>query len=79
MKVAVSIPEPIFAEAEILAKLMKLSRSGIYARALEEFVSSHSHARLTEAMNAAIEAAGGDEFDPFVQQAGRRILQQSDW
>jgi metal-responsive CopG/Arc/MetJ family transcriptional regulator len=34
MKVAVSIPDDVFAEAEALAKRMKSSRSEIYSRAL---------------------------------------------
>jgi metal-responsive CopG/Arc/MetJ family transcriptional regulator len=39
MKVAVSIPDKIFEEAEQLVKKSKLSRSELYARALNH--SSH--------------------------------------
>ncbi|MGL5840006.1 MAG: hypothetical protein ACRCY3_16055 [Sphingorhabdus sp.] len=39
MKVTVSIPEPLFSKAEQLATRMELSRSEIYAQALEAFVA----------------------------------------
>ena len=38
MKVAVSIPDEVFSEAEDLAKQLKASRSEIYSRARGEFV-----------------------------------------
>jgi metal-responsive CopG/Arc/MetJ family transcriptional regulator len=78
MKIAVSIPDPIFAEAEGLAKQLKLSRSKVYARALSEFVANHAPDRITEAMNAAVDAAGS-EPDSFVQEGGRRIFNRVEW
>jgi hypothetical protein len=44
MKVAVSIPGPVFADAERLAKRLKASRSEVYARALKAFVANHAPA-----------------------------------
>ncbi len=38
MKTAISIPDPIFKEAEKAAKRLGLSRSELYARAVAEFV-----------------------------------------
>ena len=81
MKVAVSIPDPIFAEAETLAKRLKLSRSGVYARALDAFVASHADAgtsTVTEAMNMAVDAAG-DVSDAFTREAARRVFAQTEW
>ena len=81
MKVAVSIPDPIFAAAEGLAKRLKLSRSGIYARALDAFVASHVDARsnaVTDAMNVAVESAGGHP-DAFNREAARRVFAQTEW
>jgi metal-responsive CopG/Arc/MetJ family transcriptional regulator len=78
MKVAVSIPDPVFADAEALAKQLKFSRSKLYARALGAFVASHAPERVTEAMNAAVDAAG-QQPDAFVRQAGQRILARSEW
>lgn len=78
MKVAVSIPDPIFAEAEALAKRRQLPRSKLYARALSEYVAKHSEDTLTDTMNAALDTIG-ERPDPFVQEAGRRILKSVEW
>ena len=58
MKVAVSIPDAVFSEAEDLAKRLKASRSEIYSRALGEFLARHAPDRVTETMNDAIAAVG---------------------
>jgi metal-responsive CopG/Arc/MetJ family transcriptional regulator len=78
MKVAVSIPDPVFAEAEALARKLYVSRSKLYALALGEYVSAHAPDRVTEAMNAAVAAAGCGK-DKFVGEAARRTLARSDW
>lgn len=79
MKVAVSIPDPIFAEADRLAQRLKATRSEIYARALKAFVATHSPDRVTQAMNDALDAAGEPERDEFVREAGRRVLDRAEW
>ena len=38
MKTAISIPDPIFKEAEKTAKRLGMSRSELYAKAVDEFV-----------------------------------------
>lgn len=78
MKVAVSIPDPVFSDAEDLARRLKFSRSKLYARALGEFIANHEPDQLTEAMNAAVDAAG-QQPDDFVREAGRRIAAHSEW
>lgn len=78
MKVAVSIPEPIFADAERLAKRLKTSRSELYARALDAYVDKHDPDRITERINAVIDAVGQEDL-AFVREAGRRILERNDW
>jgi hypothetical protein len=78
MKVAVSIPDPVFAEAEALAKQLKFSRSKLYARAIGAFVDGHAPDRVTEAMNAVVDAAG-QVPDNFVREVGRRALARSEW
>ena len=78
MKIAVSIPDPIFAQAEGLAKRLKLSRSGVYARALDEFVANHAVASTTDAMNAALDSAG-EGGDAFAREAARRTFAKTEW
>jgi metal-responsive CopG/Arc/MetJ family transcriptional regulator len=79
MKIAVSIPEPVFTQAETLAKLMNVSRSKIYTRALGEFIANHADSEVTAAMNAAIEAVGCESADQFTREAGRRVFETVEW
>lgn len=78
MKVAVSIPDEIFAEAESLAKHLKSSRSEIYSRALCEYLRRHAPDQVTEKMNEVI-ASVGEEVDAFSQRAARRVLRRVEW
>lgn len=78
MKVAVSIPDPIFADAEALAAELATSRSDIYARALAEFIGHHAPERVTALMNQVLDAVG-EEADPFPGAAARRVLGRSEW
>jgi len=78
MKVAVSIPDEIFAETEYLAKRLKSSRSELYSRALGEFLKRHAPDRVTEAMDEVI-AAVGDTTDAFSRRAARQILRKVEW
>lgn len=52
MKVAVSIPDPLFAEAERLARRRKISRSRLYAQALEMLVGSEDDSDITRRLDA---------------------------
>jgi antitoxin MazE6 len=78
MKVAVSIPDEVFAETEDLAKRLGTSRSEIYSRALSEFLGRHTPDRVTELMNQAI-ATVGEKNDPFVERAARHALRRVEW
>jgi metal-responsive CopG/Arc/MetJ family transcriptional regulator len=51
MKVAVSIPEDLFASAESLGKRLGVSRSRLYATALAEFLAKHQGRKTTDRLN----------------------------
>lgn len=78
MKVAVSIPDPVFADAEALAKRLRTTRSDIYARALHAFVGAHAPDRVTQAMNETLDAIDDDAND-FGRFAAVRILKNVEW
>lgn len=78
MKVAVSIPDVVFAEAESLAKNLKVSRSELYSRALGEFLGRHAPDWVTDQMNNVI-ASVGEEVDPFSKRAVRRVMRRVEW
>jgi len=78
MKTAISVPDPIFEEAERMARRMKRSRSELYSSALADYLARHDPDRVTEAMNRALAALGKDA-DEFVATASRRTLKRSEW
>jgi metal-responsive CopG/Arc/MetJ family transcriptional regulator len=51
MKVAVSIPDKLFEDAEMLSRRLGLSRSRLYADALEEIVAKHNGREITDRLN----------------------------
>ena len=78
MKVAVSIPDDLFEEAERLARKQGGSRSALYSKALKDYVVRHSPDQITERLNAVIEAVG-EEPDPFLARAARRLGEHIEW
>ena len=78
MKIAVSVPDEIFDEAERLARRTKRSRSAVYSRALAEYLARHAPDRVTEAMDRTLAEVGGAP-DEFVRTASHRVLKRSDW
>ena len=82
MKVAVSIPDPVFAKADALAKRMKLSRSRVYARAIDEFVERHSPDQITEMANALADLVAEDwnsEVKPLLRSGAQTTLKHTEW
>jgi metal-responsive CopG/Arc/MetJ family transcriptional regulator len=78
MKVAVSVPNDVFERADRLARAAGRSRSDVYSSALREYVARHAPDEITTALDRVIGDIG-DQVDPFVAAAGRRVLQATDW
>ena len=78
MKVAVSIPDDVFEEADALAARLRTTRSDVYARALAAYVGEHDTDRVTEAMNDVVDAVSASR-DEFTRAAARRVLDRSEW
>ena len=51
MKTAISIPDPLFDDAEALAHRLHISRSELYANALRAFVAQHDEAAKRRALD----------------------------
>ena len=51
MKTAISIPDHIFELAEELARKLEISRSELFARAIEEYVKDRMDHSITERLN----------------------------
>ncbi len=77
-KVAVSIPDQVFADAERLARRLKSSRSRLYSLALAEFVARHSPEEIAASIDRLMDRLG-EEDTRFVDEAARRILENTEW
>ncbi|TVR13730.1 MAG: ChpI protein [Planctomycetota bacterium] len=78
MKTAISIPDPIFAQAEQLAARMKISRSKLYVIALQKLLQEHHQEHITDQINDYIRDHGQPIDEVFVN-SGLRELRQIEW
>ena len=78
MKVAVSIPDEVFAEADHVAKRLGLSRSELYARALKRYVEQLRGSEVTTALND-VYGKRRAEVDPVLHHLQLRSLKREDW
>jgi metal-responsive CopG/Arc/MetJ family transcriptional regulator len=78
MRIVLSIPDKVYADAERLATELRISRSDLYSRAIREYVVRHSPDQLTKKMNRVLEKVGND-IDGFIHRAACRALEKVDW
>lgn len=78
MKVAVSIPNPIFEAAEKLAQERNQPRSQLYAEALESFLEAHGPESITERLNLIYETRDSS-LDPALEAAQFRLIEDEAW
>ena len=83
MKVAISLPDPVFADAEKLAKRLHISRSQLYVQALQEYLDKRADNRVTERLDAvyaaqtpALDAA---RLDAGLDAAQREVIGDEAW
>jgi metal-responsive CopG/Arc/MetJ family transcriptional regulator len=78
MKVAISIPDPIFNAAERLAKELKKPRSQLYAEAISEYLGNHDNCMITEKLNA-VYAREASSVDEALQRVQLETLSDEAW
>jgi metal-responsive CopG/Arc/MetJ family transcriptional regulator len=78
MKTAVSIPDRVFDSSERLSKRLGISRSELYAKALETFLNSHSRVGLKEELDAVYGTETSD-LDPVLMAMQVVSLPREDW
>ncbi|MBZ5636302.1 MAG: ribbon-helix-helix domain-containing protein [Acidobacteriia bacterium] len=78
MRTTMSVPDDVFRGAERLARRSRKSRSQLYSEAIKEYVARHASDEVTEALNRVCDQVG-DQSDPFLAAAARRILERSQW
>lgn len=78
MKTAISLPEKVFREGDALAKKLRLSRSELYVRALEEYLAKHRAQKVTERLDA-LYSVESSRLDPAFTRAQVRALRRERW
>ena len=75
MKTAISIPDLVFEEAEVLANRLGMSRSELYAKAVRSYLGEHRREGVTEALNR-VYASTSSKLDPAlaISRAMRNAL-----
>lgn len=78
MKVAISLPDATFSAAEKLAHRLRVSRSQLYAQAIEEYLGKRQDSLVTEQLNAvyAVEEA---PVDPGLAAAQLEAIDHEAW
>jgi metal-responsive CopG/Arc/MetJ family transcriptional regulator len=75
MKVAISIPDAVFKEAEQASKRLRISRSRLYSQAVEEFVKKHRGQSVSEALRAVYRQEPSD-LGPVLTDLQARALRE---
>lgn len=59
MKIAISLPDVVFEEAERTARSMGIPRSQLFARAVSEYIKRHQREQVTAQLNRVYEQIEG--------------------
>jgi metal-responsive CopG/Arc/MetJ family transcriptional regulator len=78
MKVAVSVPDPLFRDAEAVSRRLRVPRSQLYSKALEAFVRQHSDQDVTARLDAVVARLPPEDRDPWEGPA-IEVLRREKW
>jgi len=78
MKTAISIPDPLFEEAERYSKRHRIPRSRLYAQAVAAYLNTQSAGEVKEALDAVY---GGEDsnVDVVLSRMQEISLRAEDW
>lgn len=75
MKVAISLPDPLFEAAEEIRKRLGVSRSRFYSKAVEAHVRIHRAGEIREALDS-VYGEGQSTLDPFLEHLQAEALRE---
>lgn len=78
MKTAISLPDALFAEAERFAQEKGMSRSELYAQAVQLYLDTHRYEGVTEALNKLF-AEEQEPLHPALMAAQVRAIGREEW
>ncbi len=78
MKTAISIPDDIFITADRLAKRLSMSRSELYTRAVQQYITECRHIGVKEKLDQ-VYASENASVDPAVLNAQVISIPMEEW
>ena len=78
MKTAISLPDPVFREAEALAQQLGMSRSELYTNALKSYLEKHNRTQRLKQLNQIYTQESSD-LDPAMAKMQFMSLPTEDW
>jgi metal-responsive CopG/Arc/MetJ family transcriptional regulator len=78
MKVAISVPDPVFGAAERVSRRLKISRSELYSKAVAAYVKKHGRDDVTERLNSVYGSADAP-LDPALETMALEVLRRNRW
>jgi metal-responsive CopG/Arc/MetJ family transcriptional regulator len=78
MKTAISLPEKLFASAEITAKKLGVSRSRLFSVALQEYLENHSPLEITAQLNL-VYTKKNSRIEPEILKGQTASLEKEVW
>ena len=78
MKTAISVPDDIFSRAEGFARRRKMTRSALFAVAVDEYVQHHRAEDVTRKLNE-IYAKEDSSLDPVLERLQTLSLPKEKW
>lgn len=78
MKTAISIPDPVFQAAEKAAQRLRVSRSQLYTKAVQEFLEHRAPDDVTEQLNR-VYSENASSLDPGLAKLQALTLADESW
>ena len=78
MKTAISLPDSVFQEAEVLAQHLGISRSELYTKALKTYLEKHKNSQILQKLNQVYTEESSD-LDPVMAKMQFMSLPSEDW
>jgi metal-responsive CopG/Arc/MetJ family transcriptional regulator len=69
MKVAISLPDRVFLEAEEAAENLGISRSVLYQKAITDYLKKNNRNNITQKLNEVYTDKYNNEFKPIANAA----------
>jgi len=78
MKTAISLSDSLFHSADALARRLGISRSRLFATAVEEYVAKHRSEKITERLNS-VYSSDSSRVEPPLRRAQKRVVSRAEW